>query len=87
MATKLLSVKELSALLSIAEQTIYNRFSTGSDLPLAIKLGRALRFRESDVEAWIAAKVQAPPVPNIPKLVARRKGRPTKAESIANRQR
>ena len=50
---QLLSPKALAALLGLAEQTIYNRHSLGGDLPPAIKLGRALRFRPADVVAWL----------------------------------
>lgn len=51
----LLSAKELAARLGVAEQTIYNRNSSGGALPPAVKLGRLLRFRASDVEAWLQA--------------------------------
>jgi predicted DNA-binding transcriptional regulator AlpA len=52
---QLLSPKALAALLGLAEQTIYNRHSLGGDLPPAIKLGRALRFRPADVVAWLVS--------------------------------
>ncbi|MEZ0245650.1 MAG: helix-turn-helix transcriptional regulator, partial [Methylophilaceae bacterium] len=55
---QLLTPKTLAATLGLAEQTIYNRHSTGGDLPLAIKLGRLLRFRPSDVEAWLERQQQ-----------------------------
>lgn len=83
----LLSPKNLSEVLGVAEQTIYNRHSTGGDLPRCIKLGRLLRFRPSDVEAWLAKQEQAnlpPPPPVLP--TTRRKGRPTKEEQIRARQ-
>ena len=53
---QLLSPKMLAVRLGLAEQTIYNRHSTGGDLPRAIKLGHLLRFRPVDVESWLAAK-------------------------------
>jgi predicted DNA-binding transcriptional regulator AlpA len=82
----LLSPKELAATLGLAEQTIYNRHSTGGDLPPVLKLGRLLRFRASDVEAWLARQVvaAAPPPPQ-PAAPPRKRGRPTKAEQIAAR--
>jgi len=76
----------LAAVLGLAEQTIYNRHSIGGDLPPSIKLGRLLRFRPSDVEAWLkdqqAAEVIQPPAPP---PSGRRPGRPTKAEQVAAR--
>ncbi|MDO8653849.1 MAG: helix-turn-helix domain-containing protein [Undibacterium sp.] len=84
----LLSPKTLAAALGIAEQTIYNRHSTGGDLPPVVKLGRLLRFRPVDVNHWLSQKQpetlsasaasSAQPAP-------RRRGRPTKAEQIAAR--
>ncbi|AJX17086.1 helix-turn-helix transcriptional regulator [Burkholderia ubonensis] len=55
---QLFSPKTLAAYLGLAEQTIYNRHSTGGDLPKATKLGQLLRFRPADVEAWLDAKRQ-----------------------------
>lgn len=53
---QLYSPKTLAVFLGLAEQTIYNRHSTGGDLPNAIKLGQLLRFRPADVDAWLDAK-------------------------------
>ncbi|CAM2162029.1 prophage regulatory protein [Burkholderia latens] len=52
----LLSPKALAALLGLAMQTIYNRRSTGGDLPKAVKVGHLVRFRAADVDAWLDAK-------------------------------
>lgn len=82
----LLTPKTLAVTLGLAEQTIYNRHSSGGDLPPAIKLGRLLRFRPAEVEAWLVRKQQ--PIEVIkaksPK-VSRRPGRPTKAEQVEAR--
>ena len=82
---KLLTVAELADLLSMAQQTIYNRHSTGGSLPPCVRLGRALRFPSAQVAEWIEqqTEVSAPVVHNEP----RRPGRPTKAEQIARRRR
>lgn len=84
----LFSPKTLATYLGVAEQTIYNRHSTGGDLPQAIKIGRLLRFRLSDVTEWLEAKtalkaksISLPP----PASVSKRHGRPTKAEKVASR--
>lgn len=91
---RLLSAKALGAMLDLAEQTIYNRHSLGGDLPPAVKLGRTLRFRLSDVETWIASKLSSSKPPRCPATAAPapdvfphrpRGGRPTKAEQIAKR--
>lgn len=55
---QLFSAKTLGAHIGLAEQTIYNRYSTGGDLPRAIKLGHLLRFRPADVESWLDTKRQ-----------------------------
>lgn len=82
----LLTAKGLAEKLGLAEQTIYNRNSNGGDLPPSIKIGRAPRFRQSEVDAWLdrlqantAAVIEDPP----PKQ--RRRGRPSKAEQVAAR--
>ena len=84
---QLLSPKTLAALLGLAEQTIYNRHSIGGDLPPTIKLGRLLRFRASDVEAWLTSQQAAAAVvrPPAKRPTSRRPGRPTKAEQVATR--
>ncbi|MFB9158868.1 helix-turn-helix transcriptional regulator [Chromobacterium violaceum] len=85
---QLLSPKMLANYLGLAEQTIYNRHSSGGDLPKTIKLGRLLRFRLTDVDAWLETQSRADAAPvHIPAelSVPRRRGRPTKAEQIAAR--
>lgn len=79
---KLLTPAELAALLGLATQTIYNRHSAGASLPPCVRMGRMLRFRVADVEAWIAAQAEQPLLrpPASPPCCA---GRPTKAEEIA----
>ncbi|MCO1372486.1 helix-turn-helix domain-containing protein [Burkholderia multivorans] len=83
----LLTPKALAAVLGLAEQTIYNRHSNGGDLPICIKLGRLLRFRPADVEAWLAKQLTVPEEPAAQESVSmpRRRGRPTKAEQVAAR--
>ena len=50
---RLLTPRELSALIALAQKTIYNRRTTGGDLPPAIILGRHVRFKASDVHQWM----------------------------------
>lgn len=88
MEKNLLTPKALAELLGLAEQTIYNRHSTGGDLPQVIKLGRLLRFHPADVDSWLERqrKPAVPPVTTpLPAQLARRPGRPTKAAQIAAR--
>jgi excisionase family DNA binding protein len=89
----LLSPKELAAALGIAEQTIYNRHSGGGDLPPCLKLGRLLRFRREDVEAWLMRKLSSNAARQPQAIQSRaptgqgprRRGRPTIAEQLAAR--
>jgi predicted DNA-binding transcriptional regulator AlpA len=84
---QLLSPRNLADVLGISEQTIYNRHSTGGDLPPTIKLGRLIRFRPTDVESWLKShqtnekSLEKPAIESIPK----RRGRPTKAEQMNSR--
>lgn len=50
---RLLTPRELSVLIALAQRTIYNRRATGGDLPPAILLGRHVRFKLSDVHQWM----------------------------------
>lgn len=81
---QLLTPRQLGEMLGLAPQTIYNRHSTGGDLPPFLKLGNSLRFPASTVEAWLMAKIQTP-APAYPAPAMRKRGRPTKAEQIARR--
>lgn len=87
--TQLLTARELANLLSLKEQTIYNRHSTGGSLPTAIKIGSRLRFRQADVDVWIAGRMELQPVqpiaPQAATELARPRGRPTKARQMASR--
>lgn len=49
--TVLYTVKEVAELLDYTPDTIYLKARTG-EIP-AIRVGRNIRFRASDVEAWI----------------------------------
>lgn len=87
MECQLLTPKALAEKLCLAEQTIYNRHSQRGDLPACTKIGRLLRFRVVDVEAWLASKSSCSgqqPEPAAPPA-GKRRGRPTKAEQVAAR--
>lgn len=68
---RLLTAAELAQYLGLSEGTIRNKASAG-EIP-SVKLGFALRFRLSEIDAWIAeqdaaakaskASEQAPPAP------------------------
>lgn len=51
MLQKLMTVEEVSDLLSVKKSTIYQWTHIGF-IP-HIKLGNKVRFRESDIEAWL----------------------------------
>ncbi len=50
---RLLTPRELSELIALAQQTIYNRRAAGGNLPPSILLGRGVRFKASDVTRWM----------------------------------
>lgn len=52
-ANTLLQVKDLAELLGTSVSSIYRRRSLGEPLPRAIKIGGAVRWRQSDVDAWL----------------------------------
>jgi predicted DNA-binding transcriptional regulator AlpA len=81
----LITVAGLSKITGLAVQTIYNRHNIGGDLPPMLKLGKLVRFRAADVENWINSKVVCPQQAPEKPYVAKRIGRPTKAEQIARR--
>lgn len=56
----LLTPKQLGKFLGLATQTIYNRRSTGRDLPPSITLGRNIRFQIDDVLSWMEHHKDAP---------------------------
>jgi excisionase family DNA binding protein len=49
---ELLSPDDLAALLKVPVKTVYNWRSEGKG-PKGIKVGKYVRFRRSDVEAWL----------------------------------
>lgn len=83
---RLLTAEMLCAVTGFKLQTIYNRLCTGGDLPPVTRLGRSLRWREADVDAWINGKSNlADSAANETPPTERRRGAPTKAERIAAR--
>lgn len=47
------SLKDLAAELQVSEQTIYDLRTQGRG-PVGFRVGRCLRFRRSEIEAWLA---------------------------------
>lgn len=92
---KLLTSDQLAAVLGLSVQTLYNRRTRGEPLPPCVKVGRLLRYEQGEVHAWLASQREAQHVPLVALAtpertatlqVARRRGRPTKAEQIRRRQ-
>ena len=50
---QLMSVKELSGVLKQGKQTIYNQLSQGKFPIKAVRIGRLVRFRKSDVDNYL----------------------------------
>lgn len=55
---EILNIKEVAALLRVADKTAYTLAQTG-ELP-AFKVGGQWRFRRRDIEAWIDAQTARP---------------------------
>lgn len=92
---KLLTSDQLAAVLGLSVQTLYNRRTRGDPLPPCVKVGRLLRYEQTEVHAWLASQRETQHVPQVglatPELtsapqVARRRGRPTKGEQLHRRQ-
>ena len=54
----LLKVKGLAAHLGVSEATVYRKRSLGEELPPAIRVGRGLRWRKVDVDAWLTGQME-----------------------------
>ena len=57
MNTQLITAKQLAARLGVSPLTIKHWRAKGNILPKVVKIGNCLRFREKDVEAWIADRL------------------------------
>ena len=53
---KLLTVRQVADELSVSPKTVY-RSSKHGDLP-ALKIGGAVRFRQSDIELWVDRQIK-----------------------------
>lgn len=89
---RLLTPQEVAERLAISVQTLYNRRSYGGDLPPAVHIGRLVRYRQQDVDAWILGLSRHPAVSDAQEFAhfhekPIRRGRPTKAEQVRNRAR
>ncbi len=63
MIERLLSPRELSELVGVRENTLAAwRSRKAEHAPPYLTLGRAVRYRESDVRAWLAQRQSAQPV-------------------------
>jgi excisionase family DNA binding protein len=62
-ADRLLDVNEVAELLRLAPGSVYHKVSR-KEIPCVRLSARCLRFRRSDIDAWVAAKVDAPHAPD-----------------------
>jgi len=51
-----LTTKELSNLMKVPITTIYDWRTTGRPCPPAVRIGKHLRWRRSDVEQWLSKR-------------------------------
>lgn len=71
---QLLTIDDVAALFRVPANTLRHWRKLGEGPP-AVKLGRAVRFRQRDVTRWIDAHREAPPEPLATVTTARRRGR------------
>jgi excisionase family DNA binding protein len=55
MATSLLSPAELAAYLNVPIKSVY-RWRTTGDGPRGIRVGKHVRYRQTDVDAWLTRR-------------------------------
>ena len=53
---RLLTVKDLAAMLGVDPRTVHNWRCRGEGPPAAAKLPKQVLFRQADVNAWLAAR-------------------------------
>lgn len=58
-ANDLLTIRDLAQLVGWSERTVYNRRHRGDSMPPAVHVGRTVRFRRADVEAWLEEHIEA----------------------------
>lgn len=51
---ELITITELAALLKLSKRTVCNLMVDNTNPLPALRLGRSVRFRKSDVDAWLA---------------------------------
>lgn len=54
MTEQLIDINDLASILKVPAKTIRNKLSNGSWPILPIKIGKALRWRPSDIEAYLS---------------------------------
>lgn len=55
---ELLTVKDVAAMLGVAENTVWNWRHAGEMAP-ATKIGRRVLWRRSEIEAWLDTRTEA----------------------------
>ncbi|MFD2674805.1 helix-turn-helix transcriptional regulator [Gulosibacter bifidus] len=53
---RLLTIQDLAQRMQVSTSTLYRWRSEGTPLPPSIRIGKSIRWRESDVAQWIADK-------------------------------
>lgn len=51
---KLLTVKQLAAVLNLSTRTVWRMHSEGR-IPPSVRLGRSVRWRRDEIDEWISA--------------------------------
>ena len=58
MALEVMTVFEVAQYLRVNPQTVYRKAKAG-EMP-AVRIGRAIRFRRVELDAWLAAQAEVP---------------------------
>lgn len=56
--TTLLNVKDVAVMLNLGVSTVWRHVKNG-DVPKPIKIGRSVRWHQSDIDDWLADKSAA----------------------------
>jgi prophage regulatory protein len=64
---RMIDVREVATILSVSTRTVWRLISRG-EIPQPIRFGRNVRWRQIDIESWIASQAQM----NSPRHLGRR---------------
>lgn len=85
MTGRLLTTRELASYLGVSSETVLRRWRAG-ELPGFRLASNVLRFRESEIEAWLEGRRSGSPATTLHEVVARqRQDAPGRGTTIGGR--